>query len=126
MTDNPDSRSYAKRFYDGISSITIGELVAYGAPTLGCLFVLWTFFEPVMAGQIEKAFDKYGVSKNTFTEMNKEFGGLKETAKKLKQSNEELKSQVGTLVSQQTAIQSQNRAILEALDGLKSYLPPQE
>lgn len=103
--------SFAKRMYDGIASITVGDIVTYSVPTASCLAILWFLIEPVIAGQISRTFDKYGVSKETFTKMSDQVDGLSA-------QNEELKGIIGSLRAQQTTTASQNRAILRALQEL--------
>lgn len=112
-----DDDNILKKTWNGVSNITLGDIVTYAVPTGTMLTLLWFFMEPVLAGQIEKAFDKYGVSKGTFTEMS-------EQVVELKKSNEELKGTIGSLKSQQTVTQSQNRQILKAFEQLQMQLPP--
>ena len=61
--------SLLERVHKELTSITLGQLIKFGVPTVGVLALVWFLAEPVIAGQIEGVFSKYGVDKKSFSQM---------------------------------------------------------
>ena len=72
---------------DRFKAITIGEIITVVVPMGAIVGGVWWLFEPAVAGQIEKVFDKYGVTKKTFKDVQEEISTIKTEQKRVIDQN---------------------------------------
>lgn len=72
---------------DRLKAITIGEIIAVVVPLGAVVGGVWWLFEPAVAGQIEKVIEKYGVTKQSFQNVQEEIEDVKVKQRRLLDQN---------------------------------------